>query len=91
MLDRFQAGEGGLPVLGLAADKLEATQQFLRRLPVRFPIAVLPPGGLDLTRQLGNEGGGLPYSLLMGRRGEVLARHRGQLELALLRDWASRV
>lgn len=91
MLDQFQAEAGGLPVLGLAADRLDAVQRFLQRLPVRFPIGVLPAGGLDLTRRLGNEKGGLPYSLLMGRHGEVLQRKGGQLHAEDLRAWARSV
>lgn len=89
LLDAFQRDQaGGLPVLGVAADRLAPVQRFLQRLPVQFPIGVLEAGGLDLTRRLGNDKGGLPFSLLMGTDGGIADVKIGQLSEGDLRQWA---
>ncbi|KAF1019997.1 MAG: Thiol-disulfide oxidoreductase ResA [Paracidovorax wautersii] len=88
MLDAFYQEAGGLPVLGVAADRQAPVQRFLQRVPVRFPIGVLEAGGLDLTRRLGNDKGGLPFSLLLGADGRIAALKTGQLSPADLQQWA---
>ncbi|MFT4190581.1 MAG: TlpA disulfide reductase family protein [Comamonas sp.] len=91
LLDQFQASGGGLPVIGLAADRPEAVARFLQKLPVRFPIGVLPAGGLALARRLGNAGGGLPYSLLIAASGEARIQKSGQLHADELQSWRAQV
>ena len=90
-LDRFQrdfAGRGWR-VVGLAADKPEPVREFLARAPVSYPIGLAGFAGIDLSRRLGNVGGGLPFSLLLGRDGTLLQRHIGELSYDHLVAWAN--
>jgi len=84
---REQAGRGW-QVLGLAVDQPAAVRQFLQRLPLAFPVGMAGLAGAELSRTLGNAGGGLPYSLLWSRRGSVLERKLGQLSPSDLARWA---
>ena len=60
-LDRFHRtfAPQGWQVVGLAIDGPTPVRDFLRRVPVGFPIGLAGLGGTDLVRKLGNPAGGL--------------------------------
>mgnify|MGYP003584450597 CR=1 FL=1 len=89
MLDRFHAEQGdkGVRVVGLAIDQPSAVRRFLARTPVRFPNGMAGMQGTDLAKQLGNDAGGLPFTLMLNRGGAVVARKMGKLESADLEAW----
>lgn len=78
-LQRFSAKEGatGVQVVGLALDDAEAVRAFLQRVPVAYPILIDAPGPADASVSLGNRKGVLPYSVLVGADGRLLARRVG--------------
>ncbi|OGB33274.1 MAG: redoxin [Burkholderiales bacterium RIFCSPLOWO2_12_FULL_61_40] len=75
-------------VLGLAVDKLDSVQAFLKRTPLDFPIGLAGLSGADLGRSLGNLTGGLPFSLVIGSDGLVRQRKLGRLREEDLDVWA---
>jgi thiol-disulfide isomerase/thioredoxin len=89
LLDRFyQQNTGkGWQVLGLAADNVVAVQEFLKRVPVQFPVALAGMAGVSLSKALGNLGGGLPYTLVLGANGNVLQRKMGRVSAEDLAQW----
>lgn len=79
----------GWQVVGIAVDKLAPVQAFLARQPLAFPVALAGMEGLNLSKNLGNQAGGLPFSVLVGRDGSILHRKIGKLseqDLALWRQ-----
>lgn len=76
-LQRYSERQGadGVQVIGLALDDPAAVRDFLRRVPVAYPIVVEPPGPADASVRLGNQRGALPYSVLIDRDGRI-AKHR---------------
>ncbi|QPF76461.1 TlpA family protein disulfide reductase [Roseateles sp. DAIF2] len=86
-LDQFQREfqAKGWSVLGLAVDSAAPVREFLKKLPVGFPIALAGLTGLELTRKLGNLQGGLPFSVAFDRSGEISWRKLGPTNLAELR------
>jgi thiol-disulfide isomerase/thioredoxin len=89
-LDRFHrdfSGKGW-QVLGIAADSAAKVRDFLIKAPVGFSIAVAGFGAVDLSRQLGNLSGGLPFTVLFDRRGRVMQRHMGETRYEQLAAWA---
>jgi thiol-disulfide isomerase/thioredoxin len=89
-LDRFHrewAGRGW-QVLGLAIDNPKAVREFLARSPVGYTIGLAGFEGSELTRQLGNSAGGLPFTVLFDRRGAAVQRKLGQVHHADLVGWA---
>lgn len=88
-LDRFYRDHRaqGWQVLGLAADNSEAVRKFLADTPVSFPIALAGFAGIELSRRLGNGTGGLPFTVLYGRDGQVLQRHIGETRYEQLAAW----
>lgn len=92
-LDQFQrqwissGGRSGGRVVGLAVDNPTAVREFLARRPVSYTIGLAGFEGTDLSRQLGNVQGSLPFTALFNRRGEVVQRKLGAVDLAELRSW----
>lgn len=89
MLDRFSAEQGsnGVQVVGLAIDQPSAVRKFLARTPVSFANGMAGLQGTELVKQLGNAAGGLPFTLMLNRAGEVAARKMGKLEPSDLQGW----
>ncbi|MDB5730548.1 MAG: thioredoxin-like protein [Variovorax sp.] len=77
----------GWQVVGLAIDQPSAVRKFLQRTPVGFPIGLAGLDGMELVRQLGNTGGGLPFTVVLDAGGTVLGRKIGQLQPADLERW----
>jgi hypothetical protein len=91
LLDRFyrEHAAKGLQVLGLAVDQPSAVRTFLQRTPVSFPIGLAGLDGTELSRALGNQVGGLPFSVLLGVDGRVRERRMGRISEADLKAWAA--
>lgn len=89
LLSRFQNEHAtqGWQVLGLAIDQPAAVGKFLQRVPVTFTIGIVGPSGLELMQKLGNERGGLPFTVLLDRQGAVAQRKIGQLSSSDLKTW----
>lgn len=76
-------------VIGIAADRATAVNQFLVKLPLSFPVAIAGLDGVALSRSLGNVAGGLPYTVVIGGDGRVIQRKMGQIQTEDLSRWAS--
>lgn len=79
--------DSGWQVIGIAVDKLEPVKAFLARQPLAFPVALAGMEGLTLSRTLGNQVGGLPFTVLIGADGRVLNRKIGKLSAQDLALW----
>jgi thiol-disulfide isomerase/thioredoxin len=91
MLDVFyrQHAANGLQVVGLAIDQPSSVRKFLQRTPVTFPIGLAGMEGTELTRVLGNDAGGLPFSVLFATDGSVRQRRIGRVSEADLHAWST--
>jgi len=91
LLDAFyeENSPNGWQVLGLAVDQIDPVRSFLSRQPMSFPIALAGMEGLGLSKTLGNRAGGLPFSVLFGADGSILARKIGKLSSQDLTSWRS--
>lgn len=91
LLDSFfrEHAAKGWQVVGLAVDQPSAVRTFLQRTKVTFPIGMAGLEGTDLTRQLGNMNGGLPFTVVLGPDGAVRERRMGRVSEADLRSWSA--
>ncbi|MBF6024158.1 TlpA family protein disulfide reductase [Lysobacter niastensis] len=90
-LDRFAAAQGtnGTQVVGIALDDAAAVQDFLTRIPVRYPILLDQAGPRDAGVQLGNPKGVLPYTVLVSADGRLLKQKIGPFRHGEIEDWVS--
>lgn len=84
---REQAGRGWR-LVGLAVDRVEPVRAFLQKLPLAFPVAMTGFAGADLSRNLGNPSGGLPFTVVFGPGGEIVHRKIGQVKPDDLAQWS---
>lgn len=70
----------GLEIVGIAIDNAAKVRDFSASFKISYPVLVADAGGLDLMRGLGNQGGGLPYTIVADRDGEVVYRKLGLLK-----------
>ena len=91
LLDAFyrQNAAKGWQVLGLAVDQPSAVRAWLQRVPVTFPIGLAGLEGTELAKSLGNEEGGLPFSVVFGPAGEARERRMGRVRESDLQAWVA--
>lgn len=70
----------GLEIVGIALDNAAKVSEFSASYKISYPILVAEAGGLDLMRGLGNQSGGLPYTVVTDRSGEIVHRKLGLLK-----------
>lgn len=89
-LQRFAASQGpaGVQVLGIALDEEANVREFLRKIPVSYPIALDAPGPGDAGVRLGNPQGVLPYSALVSADGILLKQRIGPFAHGEIDRWA---
>lgn len=92
-IDRFYRDHRakGLQVLGLAIDGPTPVREFLSRVKVSFPIGLAGLDGTELVRQLGNERGGLPFTVALTTEGRVLETKLGETSYEELAGWARKL
>lgn len=89
-IDRFYRdfGPKGWQVLALAVDSPTPVREFLGKLPLGFPVALAGLEGSELSRQLGNDRGGLPFSVAFDAQGKPVQRKLGETSYEELAAWA---
>jgi peroxiredoxin len=82
---RQQWAGKGFEVVGIGIDSADNIREFTKTYKIDYPVLVADGSALQLLRNLGNRGGGLPYSLVLDRTGSIAQRHLGALTAADLR------
>jgi thiol-disulfide isomerase/thioredoxin len=77
----------GWQVLGLAVDKLERVQSFLKVTPLSFAIGMAGLEGTELSRELGNMTGSLPFTVVLASDGQIAQRKLGRIVQQDLDQW----
>lgn len=91
LLEQFTQAQAprGLRTLALAVDGAAAVREFLQRQPLTLPVGLAGLDGSELSRQLGNAQGGLPYTVLLDAKGRMVQRRLGETHRAELDQWMS--
>jgi thiol-disulfide isomerase/thioredoxin len=89
LLDSFfrENAANGWQVVGLAIDQPAAVRGFLTRVAISYPVGLAAANGQELSQSLGNAAAGLPFTVLVGRDGQVLQRKMGRVTAAELAQW----
>ena len=78
----------GWQVVGLAVDAPTPVREFLKKIPLEFPVGLAGLAGTNLARTLGNHQGGLPFSVAFAANGDIIWRKLGATTLEELRKLA---
>lgn len=77
----------GWQVLGLAIDQPSRVRQFLTQFPVNYKIGMAGLNGTELSKMLGNDVGGLPFTVVLNANGELMQRKLGKLTPEDIKKW----
>lgn len=88
-LDQAHAkfAQNGAIVLGIAMDEPTRVRAFVADHPVRYPILLGQMASPSTSLVFGDRAQVLPYSVLVGADGRVIATQRGPLDEARLAAW----
>jgi thiol-disulfide isomerase/thioredoxin len=93
LLDRFAREQraAGWQVVGLAIDAIEPVREFLAKHPVGYPVGIAGIDALEWVRALGNDQGGLPFSVVLDSQGRQAHRKLGEIKPPDLAGWLAAV
>lgn len=75
----------GVQIVGLAADRRQAVEQFAKKFGINYPVLVGMAEVVQLQDALGG-GRGLPFTVIVDRKGRIRARVLGQLDREQLNE-----
>lgn len=81
----LQSEIGSTQIIGIGIDSQSNIAQFAEKLHIDYPLYVADIGMINLLRQLGNETGGLPFTVVMSE-GTVKKIYLGRLQFDELRQ-----
>lgn len=82
-LSAMQDGFKGksIQILGLGIDSPTNIADFAKKYKISYPLFSAGMEGSELSRQLGNTGGGLPFTVLINAEGKVVKSYLGRLKM----------
>jgi thiol-disulfide isomerase/thioredoxin len=78
---------GRIAFVGLGIDSPSNIAAFVERFKPSYPLLAAGAGGTELARAFGNETGALPFTVVIGAHGQIVASHLGKVDDAMLRQW----
>jgi thiol-disulfide isomerase/thioredoxin len=70
-------GTKGLQIVGIAIDEKDKVRPYAAELRINYPILIGGLDGIELARQAGNRLGGLPFTVVFDRQGQVVHSQLG--------------
>lgn len=80
--EKYQSA--GLTVLGISTDDVDKMQEFAQKNPLAYPLLAGDFEAASLAASLGNNKSVLPYTVVVGRDGQVAATYFGKLDMRAL-------
>jgi len=77
-------GGQGLQFVGIAIDEADKVRAFAQKYAINYPVMIGQVDAIELSKTAGNKAGGLPYTLILDRSGEVVSQHYGGLDEEIL-------
>lgn len=78
-----KAHKGRLEVLGIGIeDNADAAREFAKAYEMDYPVFVARDKGIPLMQALGNSKGGLPFTIVVDRSGQVVQKKMGIMKKA---------
>jgi thiol-disulfide isomerase/thioredoxin len=80
--EKYRAG--GLAVIGIATDDVDKMREFAQQNLLAYPLLAGDFEAANLAASLGNDKSILPYTLVIGRDGKVIASYFGRLDMGVM-------
>ncbi|HTH45198.1 MAG TPA: TlpA disulfide reductase family protein [Oxalicibacterium sp.] len=76
----------GAQIIGIGIDTADNIENFAGKYKIAYPLYVAGTNGIELSRQLGNKNGGLPFTVLFDQNGIPVKTYLGRLQMDQLRS-----
>ncbi|HEX4844071.1 MAG TPA: TlpA disulfide reductase family protein [Limnobacter sp.] len=77
-------------LIGIAIDSPSNVEQFLQKTPVGYPIVLAGMTGTELGKALGNNQGGLPFTVILDENGNQILKEAGRIHMSTITDALAR-
>ena len=74
-----------LQIIGIGIDSTSNIQDFAKKHQISYPLLVGGMEGTSVSKQFGNDTGGLPFTVLIGADGTVRKTYMGRLDMQKVR------
>ena len=64
-------GPQGLQFVGIAIDKLDNVTAYIEEVGINYPVLLGQLAAIEVGRSYGNEAGGLPFTVVVDRQGQI--------------------
>ena len=68
-------------IIGIGIDSKENIVQFASQHQIRFPLYIGGMNAVEISRKMGNANGGLPFTVLVGKDGQIKKTYLGRLDI----------
>ncbi len=82
-----QQSSNGWQMIGLAIDQPTPVKRFMQELNMPYAVGLAGLNGTELMKILGNDRGGLPFTLVLDAKEGILQRKLGELHAGDLGEW----
>lgn len=72
-------GNQGLQFVGIAVDNRAKVREFAAKYRMNYPVLIGEMDAIELARVAGNERGGLPFTVIVDRKGRLIGTELGGL------------
>jgi thiol-disulfide isomerase/thioredoxin len=80
-LNAWYKKQTNIELIGIAIDSPSNVKTFLEKTPVDYPILLGGLGGTELAKKLGNEQGGLPFTVIFNAEGKQILTKTGRIHI----------
>lgn len=81
-----ELGTEKINFIGIGIDSADSMAEFAKKYKITYPLYVAGMTGTQLATTLGNNTGGLPYTVLLNKSGQIVKTYRGRLDMKQLRQ-----
>lgn len=74
-----QLGPKGLQFVGIAADQPDKVRDFAAKYKINYPVLLGEMDVIEMANRAGNKAGGLPFTVILDRRGKWVRSESGAL------------
>jgi thiol-disulfide isomerase/thioredoxin len=71
--------DNGLQFVGISIDQIDKTNEFAEKFKMNYPVLIGTFDTIEISRQAGNAKGVLPYTVILDRKGRIVATELGGL------------
>lgn len=75
-----------IELIGIAIDSPANVDQFLEKTHVNYPIVLAGMAGAELGKSLGNNMGGLPFTIILDENGNKILSEAGRIQMNTITD-----